>query len=427
MNKKVVIVGGVRTPFVKSFSSYKDLSNLDLASAVLKELVNRYQLQGKVVGEVALGAVMSHPADWNLSREAVLSSGLSPDTPAHNTQKACGTSLENVIGIANKIALGQIECGIAGGTDTNSDAPVVFSRNASKKIIQLAQARSIKERIQLLTKFSFKDLLPVAPSVQEPRTGLSMGEHCELMVKDWHIGRAEQDQLAYESHKKAAQAYGEKFFEDLVMKFNGLERDGILRESTTVEKLSTLKPAFDKSGKGTLSAGNSTALTDGTAVVFLASEEYAKANNLPILAYFVDGQSAAVNFVEGEGLLMAPTLAVSQLLERQQRKLQDFDFYEIHEAFAGQVLSTLKAWEDTDYCQNRLGRESALGSIDRSKLNVKGSSLATGHPFAATGARITATLGKILASKGEGTGLISICTAGGMGVAAILERPGQGA
>jgi acetyl-CoA C-acetyltransferase len=222
---------------------------------------------------------------------------------------------------------------------------------------------------------------------------------------------------------KAAAAYERGFFKDLVVPFRGLERDGILRADTTLEKLATLKPAFDKtSGQGTLTAGNSTNLSDGASAALLSSEEWARAHNREVQAWLVDAQVAAVDFEHGEGLLMAPTVAVAQLLQRRGLTLQDFDFYEIHEAFAAQVLCTLKAWESDDYCRNRLGLPGALGSIDRSKLNVVGSSLAVGHPFAATGARIVATAAKLLAERGSGRCLISICTAGGMGVVAILER-----
>ncbi|MFA6986751.1 MAG: acetyl-CoA C-acetyltransferase, partial [Arenimonas sp.] len=367
---------------------------------------------------------LKHSSDWNLGREATLSSGLSPLTPGITLQRACGTGLDTVITIANKIALGQIDAGIGGGSDTTSDVPIAVNKKLRRRLLNLNMAKSFGQRLGAAVKgFSFAEFKPEFPGVSEPRTRKSMGEHCEMMAKEWQIPRAEQDQLAYESHKKAAAAYERGFFKDLVVPFRGLERDNILRADTSLEKLASLKPAFDKSsGQGTLTAGNSTNLSDGASAALLASENWAREHGKEVLAYFVDAQVAAVDFEHGEGLLMAPTIAVAQLLKRNNLSLQDFDFYEIHEAFAAQVLCTLKAWESDEYCRTRLGLEAALGSIDRSKLNVVGSSLAIGHPFAATGARIVATTAKLLQERGSGRALISICTAGGMGVVAIIER-----
>ncbi len=416
--RRVAIVGGVRTPFVKSFTKYS-ATNQELLTEVLNQLAKRYKL--KRVDEVVLGSITKAGTDWNLAREAVLGSSLSNSTPAFDIQRACGTGLSALIMVANKIALGQIECGVAGGSDTNSKLALEFSRTASDKFLSLAQARSTGQMLGGLTKFRPSDFKPKVPGITEPRTGLSMGEHCELMAKEWNISREEQDELAFQSHKNGAMAYEEGFYKDSVVPFSGVEKDTILRPDTTVEKLGKLKPAFDKkSGQGTLTAGNSSAMTDGASCVFLASEDYAQKHNLPVLAYFKDGQSAAVDFVDGAGLLMAPTIAVGQMLKRNSLSLQDFDFYEVHEAFAAQVLCTLKAWEDEKYCKEVIGLDGALGSIDRSKLNVKGSSLALGHPFAATGGRIATTLADLLHQK-SGRGLISICTGGGMGVAGILE------
>lgn len=407
--KKVAILGGVRTPFVRSFTSYQKTTNQELLTETLKKLVEQKNLKGKLLGDVATGAVIKHAADWNLTRECVLGSGLHPATPGYNVQRACGTSLETTLQIALKIASGQIESGIAGGTDTNSDAPVGLRRQMGWKLIELSMAKSFLDKVKVLLKLRPKDFKPQILGVIEPRTGKTMGQHAELMVQEWKIPRAEQDLLAYQSHQKAAAAYGEGFYNDLVFEFKNVKKDAFVRADTTVEKLAKLKPVFERSEKGTLTAGNSTPLTDGAAAVLLSSEEWAKKNNLPIQAYFVDAEVAAVDFVAGEGLLMAPVTAVKKLLERNNLKLQDFDFYEIHEAFAGQVLCTFKAWE-----------QQGMGTIDRSKLNVKGGSLAVGHPFAATGARIVASLAKLLSQK-KGRGLISICTAGGMGVAAIIE------
>ncbi len=420
--RKVAIIGGVRTPFVRSFTSYARTSNQDMLTEVVNHLVDNYNLHGKILGDVAFGAVMSNSADWNLSREVVLGTKLNPHTPAYNVQRACGTGLETAWQIALKIATHEIDVGIAGGADTNSDLPVGLKRKTVWKIMDLRSAKTFGQRLAALLKFRFSDLKPNFPAVVEPRTGLSMGEHCEQMVKEWSISRQAQDELAYTSHQNAAKAVAEGFFNDLVFEFKGIKKDGFVRADTTVEKLGKLKPAFDFSGQGTLTAGNSTPLTDGASGVLLASEEYAQQNNLPIVAYFVDAQAAAVDYVHGEGLLMAPTKAVAELLKRNNLKLQDFDFYEIHEAFSGQVLCTLKAWESAEYCQKKLGLTQALGSIDRTKMNVKGGSVAVGHPFSATGGRILASLSKMLSQKGQGRGLISICTAGGMGVAAIIER-----
>jgi acetyl-CoA C-acetyltransferase len=403
-------------------TKYSRITNQELLTTVLKEFVQRNKLQNKVIGDVAFGAVMKNSSDWNLSREVVLGSGLHADTPAYNVQRACGTGLETTWQLALKIASGAMDSGLAGGSDTNSDLPILFPRAFAWKLLDIRNARSSAERLGGFLKFGLKDIKPVFPAVVEPRTGLSMGEHCEKMVQEWKITREAQDQLAMESHKKAEAAYQAGFYDDLVIEFQGLKKDPIVRGDTSMEKLAKLKPAFDRTGKGTLTAGNSTPLTDGAAIVLLGTEEFAKANNLPVLAHFVDAQVAAVDYVNGEGLLMAPTIAVSELLKRHNLQLQDFDFYEIHEAFAGQTLCTFKAWESAEYCKNRLGRSQAMGPIDRSKLNVKGGSLALGHPFGATGGRIVASLAKMLHEKGRGRGLISICTAGGMGVVAILER-----
>lgn len=403
-------------------AQYQGASNQELLTAAANDLVKKTNLKGKLLGDFIAGTVMNHPFDWNLSREVVLGSELSPETPGLNIQRACGTGLEAANLIALKIASGQIDSGIAGGSDTNSDIPLIGQRKLTHWLIKLQNAKSVPEKLKILAGFNPGLLKPQVPAVKEPRTGLSMGEHCELMVKEWGITREAQDDLAYRSHQNAAKAYEEGFHDDLVTEFKGIKKDTITRKETTLEKLAKLKPAFDKSEKGTLTAGNSTPLTDGASVVLLGSEEWARQNHLEPLAYLVDAEVAAVDFVNGAGLLMAPTVAVSRLLERNKLSLQDFDFYEIHEAFAGQVLCTLKAWEDEAYCQKVLGRNKAMGKIDQTKMNVKGGSLALGHPFAATGGRILVTSGKILKEKGKGRILISICTAGGMGVAAIVER-----
>jgi len=422
--RRVAILGGIRIPFCRNNTAYYDLGNLGLSTLVLGGLVEKFQLQGQTLGEVAMGAVLKHSSDFNLAREATLSSGLSPYTPGITITRACGTGLDALITVANKIALGQIEAGIGGGSDTTSDVPIAVNKKLRRRLLDLNRARSLGERIKAALKgFSFGEFKPEFPGVAEPRTGKSMGQSCEDMAKQWQIPREAQDQLAFESHRKAAAAYARGFYSDLVMPIRGLERDNILRPDTSLEKLATLKPAFDKrSGKGTLTAGNSTNLSDGASAALLSSEDWAKANGKEIQAYLVDAQVAAVDFVGGDGLLMAPAWAVAQLLKRNNLTLQDFDFYEIHEAFAAQVLCTLKAWESEEFCKTRLGVDGALGGIDRSKLNVVGSSLALGHPFAATGARIVATAAKLLKEKGQGRALISICTAGGMGVAAIVER-----
>jgi len=421
--RRVAIVGGSRIPFCRSNTMYADKSNLDMLSAALDGVVQRFGLQGEQLDEVMAGAVMTHSKDFNLAREAVLSSKLSPLTPGITLQQACGTSLQAALSLAAKIAIGQIESGIAAGSDTTSDAPIVFGKKFASRLINIGQARTMKQRLSALKGFSPGELKPVTPTNGEMRTGLSMGQHCERMAQEWQISREDQDQLAYDSHKKTAAAYDAGFYDELVTSWSGVSRDNNLRADTSIEKLATLRTVFDKGPKATMSAGNSTSLTDGAAAVLLCSEEWAAKHDLPVQAYLVTGRSAAIDFVNDEGLLMAPTVAVAEMLQRTGYALQDFDFYEIHEAFAAQVLCTLKAWESEDYCRERLGLEEPLGSIDREKLNVKGSSLAVGHPFAATGARIVATLAQLLEEKGSGRGLISVCTAGGMGVCAILERP----
>lgn len=419
--RRVAIVGGVRIPFCRSNTLYSDLSNLDMLTTTLNGLSDKYNLKDAAIDDVVGGAVVTHSKDWNLAREAVIGSNLAPTTPATTMMQACGTSLQAAMGIAAKIATGEIESGIAMGSDTTSDAPIVFSKKFSKRLMDMTQRKGTWSKIGAFKGLSARELAPLPPSVAEPRTGMSMGQHCELMAQEWSVPRAEQDELAMESHAKAAAAYREGYMDDLLVPCAGVFRDNNLREDMEAEKLATLRNAFERSERGTLSAANSTPLTDGAAAVLLASEDWAQSRGLPIQAYLTTYQTAANNFVAGDGLLMAPTIAVSKMLQRAGIDLQDFDFYEIHEAFAAQVLSTLRAWEDPQYCRVHLGRDEPMGAIDRSKMNVKGSSLAVGHPFAATGARIAANLAKLLDEKKDGQGLISICTAGGMGVAAIME------
>ncbi|APO81513.1 3-ketoacyl-CoA thiolase [compost metagenome] len=421
--RRVAILGGNRIPFARSNGAYATASNQAMLTVALEGLIERYRLHGLRMGEVVAGAVLKHSRDMNLTRECVLGSRLSPQTPAYDIQQACGTGLEAALLVANKIALGQIDCGIAGGVDTTSDAPIAVNEGLRHILLQANRGKSLGERLKPFLKLRPHHLKPELPRNGEPRTGLSMGEHCERMAQAWRIGRAEQDELALLSHQALAAAYAEGWQDDLLTPFLSLTRDNNLRPDLTLEQLARLKPAFDRSGQGTLTAGNSTPLTDGASLVLLGSEEWAEQQGLSVLAYLVDGETAAVDFVTGrEGLLMAPVYAVPRLLARNGLTLQDFDYYEIHEAFAAQVLCTLKAWEDADYCRERLGLDAPLGAIDRSKLNVKGSSLAAGHPFAATGGRILANLAKLLARAGKGRGLISICAAGGQGVTVIVER-----
>jgi acetyl-CoA C-acetyltransferase len=422
VHQRVAIIGSQRIPFVRSFREYARTSNQEMLTATLQSIVKKYNLQGKLLGDVALGAVMNSSITWNLSREVVLGTELDHHTPAFNVQRACGTSLETVNLIALKIASGQISSGIGGGCDTNSDLPIMLQQSLAWKLIDINNEKSFGSRLSKVFGIRPGDFKPAYPGIVEPRTGMSMGQHTEKMVKEWGVTRSEQDQLAYESHVKAAKAYEEGFYSDLITTFKNISRDTIVRGDTTVDKLSKLKPAFDKSELGTLTAGNSTAFTDGAGAVLLGSEEFANEHQLPIQAYLQDVQAAAVDHLRGAGLLMAPTLAVSQLLKRNNLTLQDFDFYEIHEAFAGQVLCTLKAWENEAYCKKELGLTKALGSIDRTKMNVKGGSLALGHPFGATGARVVGTMARLLDQKGSGIGLISVCTGGGMGIAAIVNR-----
>ena len=411
--RDVYVIASARTPFCRSYTGYQDLTNLDLLSAALNGLVAKTGLAGDTVGEVTAGAVVVHSADWNLAREAVLNTSLSPSTPATTLQMACGTSLQGALMLAAKIATGEIDSGIAGGSDTVSDAPLTTSRKLAKRLVGLSKAKTIGAKLGAFKGLSLGELAPIAPSTGEPRTGLSMGQHCERMAKHWGIARTEQDTLAAQSHINAAAAYQRGFFDDLLVPCNGVLRDNNLRPDTTAAGLAKLRPAFDRKN-GTLTAGNSTALTDGAGAVLLGTREWAEARGLPLLAKLTLGQTAANDFAGGDGLLMAPTQAVAKLLERANLSLQDFDFYEIHEAFAAQVLCTLKAWEDGDGVP-------VLGAIDRSRLNVVGSSLAMGHPFAATGARVLGTAAKLVADQGQGRALISLCTAGGMGVAAIVE------
>ncbi|GAB3345494.1 acetyl-CoA C-acetyltransferase [Marilutibacter aestuarii] len=421
--RPVAVLGGVRIPFCRQNTAYSDVGNLGMSVRTLGALVEKFGLHGRQLGEVAMGAVIKHSSDWNLGREAALSSGLSPLTPGITLQRACGTSLDSIITIGNKIATGQIESGIGGGSDTTSDVPIVYGKSLRRRLLAANAARDVKGKLAAFKGFSLRELKPEFPGVAEPRTGKSMGQHCEDMAKQWHISREAQDAWALSSHQKLAAAYERGFMDDLVVPFRGVARDNILRPDSTMEKLATLKPAFDKvSGRGTLTAANSTPLTDGASACLLASEDWARDNGHEVLCYLRDAQVAAVDFVHGEGLLMAPTVAVPEMLKRNGLTLQDFDIYEIHEAFAAQVLCTLKAWESEEYCRTRLGLDGAMGAIDPEKINPNGSSLAAGHPFAATGARIVATAAKELKARGGGRCLVSICTAGGMGVVAILER-----
>jgi acetyl-CoA C-acetyltransferase len=423
--RRVAIVGGNRIPFARSNGRYAAASNQDMLTAALDGLVARYGLAGQRLGEVVAGAVLKHSRDYNLTRECVLGSRLDPHTPAYDIQQACGTGLEAAILVANKIAVGQIEVGVAGGADTTSDAPLAVNEDFRRALLEINSARSLGGRLRAATKLRpTQPFRPAVPRNAEPRTGLSMGEHAAVTAREWGVPRTEQDALALESHRRLAAAYERGFFDDLVTPYLGLTRDQNLRPDTSPEKLAALKPVFGaRGGEATMTAGNSSPLTDGAAVVLLASEEWAQRHRLPVLAYFSDAETAAVDFVHGgEGLLMAPAYAVPRLLARAGLGLRDFDYYEIHEAFASQVLATLAAWESPEFCKEKLGLDAPLGPIDRDRLNVNGSSLAAGHPFAATGGRIVATLAKLLAEKGSGRGLISICAAGGQGVVAILSR-----
>lgn len=421
--RRVAVLGGNRIPFARSNTVYADASNQEMLTAAIDGLVARYGLEGERVGEVVAGAVLKHARDFNLARESVLGSRLSAETPATDIQQACGTGLQAAVQVADKIALGQIDVGIAGGTDTTSDAPVAISDRLRKKLMRVNAARDTAGKVKALGAIRPGDIGLEIPQNGEPRTRLSMGEHAALTALERRITREAQDELAAASHQKMAAAYDRGFFDDQVTAFRGVERDNNLRPDSTVEKLSTLKPVFGKGEAATMTAGNSTPLSDGASVVLLASEEWAAEHDLPVLAWFVDHETAAVDYVNGhEGLLMAPAYAVPRMLARNGLTLQDFDFYEIHEAFASQVLSTLAAWEDPVFCKERLGLDAPLGAVDRDKLNVTGSSLAAAHPFAATGGRIISTLAHLLDEKGSGRGLISICAAGGQGVVAILER-----
>jgi acetyl-CoA C-acetyltransferase len=419
--RRVAVLGGTRLPFARQNGPYARASNQDMLTATLNALAERFGLAGETVGEVAAGAVLKHSRDFNLTRESVLGSTLAAETPAYDVQQACGTGLEAVVLVANKIALGQIDSGIAGGVDTTSDAPLALNEDLRTVLLELNRARSNSDRLKALARLRPGQLAPERPRNAEPRTGLSMGEHCAIMAADWGISRADQDELAAASHNHLQAAYEAGFYDDLVVPYLGLERDQNLRPGSTVDKLAKLKPVFG-GPDGTMTAGNSTPLSDGASTVLLASEDWAAERGIPVLAYLTEGQTAAVDYVhKREGLLMAPAYAMPRMLVRAGRTLQDFDLYEIHEAFAAQVLCTLKAWEDPVFCRQRLHRDEPLGAIDRERINVHGGSLGAGHPFGATGGRIVATLAKALHERGEGTGVISICAAGGVGVTAILE------
>ena len=422
---RVAILGGARIPFARANGAYNEFSNQDLLTAALKALVDRFALKNEKLGEVAAGAVIKHSRDWNLARESTLGCGLHPTTPAYDLQRACGTSLSALAQLANRIDRGEIDCAIAGGADSASDVPLSYSKNLQRSVLSLSRGKTWTDKLRTIGELRPWDIAPAHPGVGEPRTGMSMGQHCEEMAKEWQVGRREQDEVALASHKNAAAAWLAGFYQGLVVPFGDLQRDNNVRADTSMEKLATLRNAFDSSPAGTLTAGNSSPLTDGAAAVLLSSDDWARSRGIAVQAYVTFSETAAVDFVgtagPKEGMLMAPAYAVPRMLDRAGLKLQDFDIYEIHEAFAAQVLCTLKAWESENWCRNRLDRE-PLGKIERAKMNPKGSSVALGHPFAATGARIVATLAKQLAERGSGRGLISICAAGGQGVTAILER-----
>jgi acetyl-CoA C-acetyltransferase len=419
--RPVAVIGGARIPFCRAHTHYRHCSNLEMMTASLAATVARFGLAKERLDDVSVGAVLKHSRDWNLAREATLSSGLAPETPAFDLQRACGTSLSAAILIGAKISSGLIEAGIGGGTDTISDLPIVYPDAYRRVLLDSARGRSLIEKIKPWLRLRPGHFKPSFPDVVEPRTGLSMGQSMEITAKEWGITRVAQDELALASHKNAERAYADGFYDDLVVEFRGLKKDNNIRPDTSTEKLAALKPVFDRSGTGTLSAGNSTPLTDGASSVFLCSDEWARDRGLTVQAYMTHAREAAVDFVMKEGLLMAPAYAVSEMLAAANLALQDFDFYEIHEAFAAQTLATLAAWESETFCRERLGRDEPLGAIDRSRLNVRGGSVAIGHPFAATGTRLIATLAKQLHTNGGGRGLISVCTAGGMGVTCILE------
>ena len=418
--RRVAVIGGIRIPFARAHGAYATAGNQEMLAAALRGVVERFGLKGQCLDDVVAGAVTKHPSQWNLAREAALDSGLAPETPRLTLQRACGTSLEAAILVGNKIALGQIDAGIAGGVDTVSDAPIVYPRDYQQLLLRSFRSRGAWQKLAPWFGLRPRHFRPELPGVGEPRTGLSMGQHCEQMARSWQIGRAEQDELACQSHRLASAAWNSGFMTDLTVPFLGLARDNNVRANSTVEQLAKLRPSF--AADGTLTAGNSTPMTDGAAAVLLASADWARSRGLPVQAWLSYGKVAAVDFVGGEGLLMAPAYAVPRMLAEAGLRLQEFDFYEIHEAFAAQVLCTLKAWESPEFCRERLGLPVPLGAIERTRLNVRGGSVAIGHPFAATGARVLATLAQLLAERGSGRGLISICTAGGMGVTAILER-----
>ncbi len=424
--RRVAIVAGNRIPFARSNSHYAHASNLQMLTAALDGLIARTNLEGEPLGEVVAGAVLKHPRDRDLTREAVLSTGLAPETPAYDMQQACATGLEAVVSVANKIALGQIDAGIAGGVDTTSDAPLALNEELRRLLLDLNRTRSVSGRIRHLARLRPRQVVPEVPRNAEPRTGLSMGEHCAITAAEWGITRAEQDELAARSHQRMAAAYERGFFEDLLTPHLGLERDENLRPDSTAEQLARLRPVFG-GPDGTMTAGNSTPLSDGASAVLLADEQWARERELPVLAYVTGAQAAAVDHVHGrEGLLMAPAYALPRLLDRAGVGLSDIDLFEIHEAFAAQVLSTLRAWQDPVFCRERLGRPEPLGAIDEQRINVNGGSLAAGHPFAATGARIVAALAKALHERG-GRGVISVCAAAGQGIVVLLEAPSGGA
>jgi acetyl-CoA acyltransferase len=423
--KRVAIVAGLRTPFAKQWSAYREVSALDLANLVVAELLQRIDLDPEEIQQVVYGQVVPSVEAPNIAREIVLATGMPKSIEAYSVSRACATSYQSTVNVAEAIMAGVIDTGLAGGADSASNVPITVSKRLAEALIAATKARSIGERMQAFAGLRPRDLAPVPPAIKEFSTGLSMGESAEKMAKENHIGREAQDEFAHRSHTLAAKAWAEGKFDDEVMevfvpnRFNeAIREDNLIRKDGELEKYAKLKPAFDRK-HGTVTAGNSSPLTDGASALVLMREDKAKAHGFDVLGFIRSYAFAALD--PAGQLLMGPSYATPLALDRAGVKVSDLDLIDMHEAFAAQILSNTQAFESAEWSEKHLGRSEKIGDIDWDKFNVTGGSISIGHPFAATGARqITQTL-RELKRRGGNLALCTACAAGGLGAAMVLE------
>jgi acetyl-CoA acyltransferase len=423
--KRVAIVAGLRTPFAKQWSAYREVSALDLANIVVSELLQRVDLDPKEIQQVVYGQVVPSVEAPNIAREIVLATGMPKSIEAYSVSRACATSYQSAVNVAEAIMAGAIDTGVAGGADSASNVPITVSKRLAEALMAATKARSIGERMQAFAGIRPRDLAPVPPAIKEFSTGLSMGDSAEKMAKENHISREAQDEFAHRSHSLAAKAWAEGKLDDEVMevfvpnRFNeAIREDNLIRKDTAIEKYAKLKPAFDRK-HGTVTAANSSPLTDGASALLLMREDKAKALGFDVLGFIRSYAFAALD--PAGQLLMGPSYASPLALDRAGVKVSDLDLVDMHEAFAAQILSNTQAFESAEWSQKHLGRSEKIGDIDWDKFNVTGGSISIGHPFAATGARqITQTL-RELKRRGGNLALCTACAAGGLGAAMVLE------